>query len=147
MAQRAVAARFFRAFKVEQPAFFKVNEDRLGGTTEQAGGQNLKMGVMPDYQHGLSRAGQAQGHRPGIVLGLQSRSFHERGVELEFFLENFGGLNGAHQRAVPDLPDLELDLVFAQEIGEVLDLFFPLASQAPGGVGLARFSVRMSQQV
>jgi hypothetical protein len=102
---------------------------------------------MPDYKHGLACAGQAQGHGPGIVLGAQAGGFHERSVELEFFLENFGGLNGAHQRAVPDLPELELDLVFAQEIGEVLDLFFSLAGQAPGGVGLARFSVRMSQQV
>jgi len=147
MAERAVASGFFGAFEVEQAAFFEVNEDGLGGTTEQARGQGLKMGVVPDYEYGLARTGQAEGHGAGVVLGPQTGGFHQRGGEFEFFLEDFGALDGADKGAVPNLADVQFDLVLAQVGGQMLDLFFALAGQAPGGVRLPRFGFRMSQQV
>ncbi len=147
MAERAVAAGLLGAFEVEQAALFEVNEDGLGGPAEQARGEGLKMGVMPDDEDGLARTGQAQGHGAGIVLGSQAGGLDKGGVQLVFFLEDFGGLDGAHQRAVPDFVNIQLDLVLAQVSGQMLDLLFSLAGQPPGGVRLTWLSIRMTQQV
>lgn len=144
MAKGAVAAGFFRAFEAEQSAFFEVNKDRLGGAAKQAGGEGLKMRVVPDDQHGLARTGQAESHGARVFLGSQAGGFHKRRIQLKFFLENLGGLHGAHKRAMPDFADIQLNFVLSQKIGEVFNLFFALAGEAPGGVRLTRFGVRMT---
>ena len=93
--ERAVAAGVFGAFEVEEAAFLKVNEDRVGLAAQQAGGEGLKMGIVPDDEDGFARTGEAEGHRAGVILGAKAGGFVQKRVETKLLVKDLGRLNGA----------------------------------------------------
>ena len=139
-----MAAGAVGAFKVEEAGFFEINDDGLGEAAEQAGGEGGEMGVVADDEDGFAGAGEAEGHGAGIVFGEEAGGFETGGVELEVFADELGGLGGADEGAVPDLADVEGDIAFEEEGGELLELLLAFGGKPPVGVGFARFGIRMT---
>ncbi len=147
MAEGAIATGVLRALEMEKAAFLKINENGIGLAAEEAGGEGFEMGVMPDDEDGFAGAGEAKGHGAWVVLGAEAGGFVERGVEAEFLVEDFRSLDRAQEGAVPNFRNIEFDLAFAEEGGELIHLFFTLAREPAVGIGIAGLSLGVAQEI